>query len=106
MAVPVSRRRKNSSYTQEMEAGRGAAFHRFRPDHGRAGDYEIRHGSAKSDKYLPDILASNVWWCQGYSEPGSGSDLASLQMKAEDKGDHFLCAMVRRFGPPWRSTPI
>ncbi len=42
-------------------------------------------------KYLPDILASRVWWCQGYSEPGSGSDLASLQMKAEDKGDHFLC---------------
>lgn len=42
-------------------------------------------------KFLPDILASNVWWCQGYSEPGSGSDLASLQMKAEDKGDHYLC---------------
>ncbi len=42
-------------------------------------------------KYLPDILASNVWWCQGYSEPGAGSDLASLQMKAEDKGDHYLC---------------
>jgi len=42
-------------------------------------------------KYLPDILESNTWWCQGYSEPGAGSDLASLQMKAEDKGDHFLC---------------
>ncbi len=42
-------------------------------------------------KYLPDILNSRVWWCQGYSEPGAGSDLASLQMKAEDKGDHFLC---------------
>ena len=41
-------------------------------------------------KYLPDILASNVWWCQGYSEPGSGSDLASLGTKAEDKGDHYL----------------
>ncbi len=42
-------------------------------------------------KYLPDILATNLWWCQGYSEPGSGSDLASVQMKAEDKGDHYLC---------------
>jgi alkylation response protein AidB-like acyl-CoA dehydrogenase len=45
----------------------------------------------QKQKFLPDILASNVWWCQGYSEPGSGSDLASLQMKAEDKGDHYLC---------------
>ena len=41
-------------------------------------------------KYLPDILSSKVWWCQGYCEPGSGSDLASLQCKAEDKGDHYL----------------
>ncbi len=41
-------------------------------------------------KHLPPILASELWWCQGYSEPGSGSDLASLQMKCEDKGDHYL----------------
>jgi alkylation response protein AidB-like acyl-CoA dehydrogenase len=40
--------------------------------------------------HLPPILASEIWWCQGYSEPGSGSDLASLQMKCEDKGDHYL----------------
>ncbi len=45
---------------------------------------------AQKKKFLPPILASEVWWCQGYSEPGSGSDLASLQMKCEDKGDHFL----------------
>ena len=41
-------------------------------------------------KYLPDILSSKTWWCQGYSEPGSGSDLASLRTKCEDKGDHFV----------------
>jgi alkylation response protein AidB-like acyl-CoA dehydrogenase len=41
-------------------------------------------------QHLPPILASEIWWCQGYSEPGSGSDLASLQMKCEDRGDHYL----------------
>jgi alkylation response protein AidB-like acyl-CoA dehydrogenase len=44
----------------------------------------------QKQRYLPDIVAGKVWWCQGYSEPGSGSDLASLQTRAEDKGDHFL----------------
>jgi alkylation response protein AidB-like acyl-CoA dehydrogenase len=45
---------------------------------------------AQKTQHLPPILASEIWWCQGYSEPGSGSDLASLQMKCEDKGDHYL----------------
>ncbi|MEH6524530.1 MAG: acyl-CoA dehydrogenase family protein [Sneathiella sp.] len=52
----------------------------------------MKFGNEEQKKrFLPDMLETNVWWCQGYSEPGSGSDLASLQMKAEDKGDHFLC---------------
>ncbi|HEY3799042.1 MAG TPA: acyl-CoA dehydrogenase family protein [Caulobacteraceae bacterium] len=44
----------------------------------------------QKQRYIPDIVSGKVWWCQGYSEPGSGSDLASLQTRAEDKGDHFL----------------
>ena len=41
-------------------------------------------------KHLSDIVQGNIRWCQGYSEPGAGSDLAGLQTKAEDKGDHYL----------------
>jgi alkylation response protein AidB-like acyl-CoA dehydrogenase len=45
---------------------------------------------AQKQQHLPPILSSDIWWCQGYSEPGSGSDLASLQMKAERDGDHYI----------------
>ena len=44
----------------------------------------------QKDKYLPRILNSDDWWCQGYSEPGSGSDLASLQTRAVRDGDHYV----------------
>ncbi len=40
--------------------------------------------------YLPPITRGEVRWCQGYSEPGAGSDLASVQTRAEDMGDHYL----------------
>jgi alkylation response protein AidB-like acyl-CoA dehydrogenase len=45
---------------------------------------------AQKRYYLPRILNCDDWWCQGYSEPGSGSDLASLKTRAEREGDHYI----------------
>jgi acyl-CoA dehydrogenase len=51
----------------------------------------LKYGSEEQKKhYLPQIARGEIRWCQGYSEPGAGSDLASLQTKCEDKGDHWL----------------
>lgn len=44
----------------------------------------------QKQRFLPDILASNVWWCQGYSEPNAGSDLAALKTTAVRDGDHYI----------------
>ncbi len=44
----------------------------------------------QKQEHLPKIVRGEIRWCQGYSEPGAGSDLASLQTKAEDQGDHYL----------------
>lgn len=44
----------------------------------------------QKQRFLPDILESNVWWCQGYSEPNSGSDLASLRTTAVQDGDDYI----------------
>lgn len=55
----------------------------------------MRFGNAAQKAYfLPRILAGEDWWCQGYSEPGAGSDLASLKTRAvrgtDEKGEHYI----------------
>ncbi|HUO12317.1 MAG TPA: acyl-CoA dehydrogenase family protein [Caulobacteraceae bacterium] len=51
----------------------------------------LEYGNEAQKQYhIPRIARQEVRWCQGFSEPGAGSDLASLQTKCEDKGDHYL----------------
>ncbi|HEX6389755.1 MAG TPA: acyl-CoA dehydrogenase family protein, partial [Solirubrobacteraceae bacterium] len=51
----------------------------------------LQHGTpAQKDAYLQRILSGEDVWCQGFSEPGAGSDLAALRTRAVDRGDHFV----------------
>jgi len=58
---------------------------------GHIGPVIIRFGTpGQQARFLPRILDGSDWWCQGYSEPGSGSDLASLQTSARREGGHYV----------------
>ena len=59
---------------------------------GMCGPVLVGHGTADQKAYyLPRILSGEDYWCQGYSEPDAGSDLATLQMSAVDDGEHLIC---------------
>lgn len=59
---------------------------------GMCGPVLIGHGTPEQQAYfLPRMLSGEDFWCQGYSEPESGSDLATLQMAAVEDGDDFVC---------------
>ena len=78
-------------YIFDMEcAHAGANFYNTSGSH-FVGPVIIHYGTQEQkDKYLPRIRAGEDHWAQGYSEPGSGSDLASLKTKAESDGDHYI----------------
>ena len=58
----------------------------------------------QKQRHLPKIVSGEINWCQGYSEPGAGSDLAALQTKAVIDGDNFVSSTVRKFGRPARTV--
>ena len=75
----------------EEEAARGCAPPTIAFGVNMVGPVIVNFGSeAQKKQYLPRILSSDDWWCQGFSEPGAGSDLASLKTRAVRDGDHFV----------------
>jgi alkylation response protein AidB-like acyl-CoA dehydrogenase len=78
-------------YIFEMEAARADAPIQFHQGLELIGPILFTYGTeAQKAQYLPRILSGDDWWCQGYTEPGAGSDLAGLQTRAIRNGDHYV----------------
>ena len=82
---------KTRQYIFECECALGDAPAQLAFGIKMIGPVLMRFGSAaQQQQFLPRILTGADWWCQGYSEPGAGSDLASLKMRAVRDGDHYV----------------
>ncbi len=81
----------SQKYIFETEMARAGAPRLVPFGLGMVGPIIYTFGNDEQKKrFLPGILESDIWWCQGFSEPGAGSDLASLSTKAERDGDHYI----------------
>lgn len=78
-------------YIFDQETGIGGAPRLLPFGLKMVGPVIMRFGNeAQKKKYLPRIVSGKDWWCQGYSEPEAGSDLASVRTRAERRGDHYV----------------
>src|SRR5690606_15535873 len=78
-------------YIWNEETARDAATLLLRFGLGMDGPVIYTFGNEEQKElFLPRILSGDDWWCQGYSEPGSGSDLASLRTRAVREGDYYI----------------
>ena len=78
-------------YIFEEESAAAGAPRLLAFGHKMVGPVIMRFGNvAQQKRFLPRILSGEDWWAQGYSEPGAGSDLASLKTRAERKGDYYV----------------
>ncbi len=95
MAWPKEYGGQGASYMKQVIFNEEMSYHRMPGRDGfgakMLGPTLMVHGTEEQKKrFLPPIANGEVQWCQGYSEPDSGSDLASLKLKIEDKKDHWL----------------
>lgn len=78
-------------YIFEVEAARAEAPIQFHQGLELIGPIIFTYGTLEQKaRYLPSIISGDDWWCQGYTEPGAGSDLAGLQSRAVRDGDHYV----------------